>query len=464
MEEVRSIEEMSGSELLDHVDDLATMQRRCEVQILQAAVQHAALNNPETLDPQLAKLPGRERAIRFGGVGTEAVAEFASAELGARLGVSPWSAHSLMADALDLVIRLPRLWARVEALEVKASYARYVARRTRDLTLEQAGHVDERVVEAADGRIPWSRFEELVAAAIVAADRWSAMRREDEEATRQYANPTRSAENGMRGFYIRAPFAVIARLDATVQHIADLLAAQGDTDDNDHRRVKAILLLANPAAAVQLLAGHHTQKAPSPHPSDDQPDEPGVDEPGVDEPGVDEPGEDLDWSKLLPAVTILVHLYRGTPEAPSEGVVRVEGLGPVTEAYLRRHLTHAAHVTVTPVLDLEGQAPVDGYEIPDRHRQAVHLMTPADTFPFAPNTSRGNQIDHTEAYDPGADPGAGQSRIGNYGPMTQFHHRVKTHGNWDVQQPYPGIYLWRDPHGAYYLIDHTGTRRLRTAA
>ena len=441
MEAVRSVEDMSGSELLDHVDDLATTQRRCEVEILKAAVHHAVINNPDTLDPQLTKLPGRERARRFGGVGTEAVAEFASAELGARLGVSPWSAHSLMADALDLVIRLPRLWARVEALEVKASYARYVARRTRDLTLEQAAHVDERVAESADGRIPWSRFEELGAAAIVAAARWSAMRREDEAAKRQFANPTRSTEDGMRGFFIRAPFAVIARFDATVQHVADVLAARGDTDDNDRRRVKAILILANPAAAVQLLASAA----------------------GADpEPAADD-GVDVDWSKLLPAVTILVHMYRGTADAPSEGVARIEGVGPISDAYLSRHLCRAASVTVVPVFDIEGQAPVDSYEIPDCHRRAVHLMCPADVFPFAPNTSRDKQIDHTVPYQH-SPPGAGQSRIGNYGPMTPFHHRVKTHGNWQVQQPFPGIFIWRDPHGAYYLVDHTGTRRIRTAA
>jgi hypothetical protein len=29
-----------------------------------------------------------------------------------------------------------------------------------------------------------------------------------------------------------------------------------------------------------------------------------------------------------------------------------------------------------------------------------------------------------------------------------------------VQQPFPGIYVWRDPHGAFYLVDHTGTRQL----
>ena len=31
---------------------------------------------------------------------------------------------------------------------------------------------------------------------------------------------------------------------------------------------------------------------------------------------------------------------------------------------------------------------------------------------------------------------------------------------WQVQQPFPGIYLWRDPHGAHYLVDHTGTRQV----
>ena len=47
--------------------------------------------------------------------------------------------------------------------------------------------------------------------------------------------------------------------------------------------------------------------------------------------------------------------------------------------------------------------------------------------------------------------------------MTTLHHRIKTHGRWQVQQPFPGIYVWRDPHGAFYLVDHTGTRRLRGA-
>ena len=82
-------------------------------------------------------------------------------------------------------------------------------------------------------------------------------------------------------------------------------------------------------------------------------------------------------------------------------------------------------------------------------------MTPADTFPYGSSLSRKQQLDHTVSFDEG-----GESGIGNYGPMTTSHHRIKTHGGWQVRQPFPGIYVWRDPHGGFTLVDHTGTRRL----
>jgi hypothetical protein len=80
-------------------------------------------------------------------------------------------------------------------------------------------------------------------------------------------------------------------------------------------------------------------------------------------------------------------------------------------------------------------------------------------FPYASNTTRRQQIDHTRPYmspDNGGPPG--QTSLANLGPMTGFHHRVKTHGAWQIKQPFPGIYCWRDPHGRIYLVDHTGTR------
>lgn len=428
-----ALDELTEADLLDHADEVARRQRECEAQVLRIAVQVAILNNPERLDPEISRLPGRERARRFGGVGTPEVSEFAAAALGARLGISTGSAHSLMADALDLLIRLPQLWRRVEALEVKASYARFVARRTRDLGVEQAAYVDERSAESADGRIPWSRFEDLVTGLIVASDPEAAARKEEELVRRQVARPTRSTQDGMRGFFIRGPFPVIALLDARVQWIADILASLGDTSDEDARRVKAVAVLADPHQAVALIEAFVQWR--------DRPE------------AVERP--EVDWPAILPGVTLHLHTYAG---AEATGAVRAEGHGPVTEEWVRRHLGPHARFTIKPVFDLAGQAPVDAYEIPDRHRQAVHLMTPADTFPWGASTSRSHQVDHTEAFRHRGPPG--QSRVGNYGPMSAFHHRIKTHGEWDVRQPFPGIYLWRDPHGATYLVDHTGTRRL----
>ena len=370
---------------------------------------------------------------RFGGVGTPDVAELAAVAPGARLQVSTGSAHSLMADALDLMIRLPQLWRRVEALEVKASYARYVARRTRDLSVDQASYVDERVAESADGRIPWSRFEDLVTGLVVASDPEVAARQEREVANRQVAHPTRSTQDGMRSFFIRGPFSVIALFDARVQWFADVLASLGDTDDVDARRVKAVAILADPLEAVALMEAFVAWR--------DRPDE--------------APRPDVDWPTILPAVTLHVHTYAG---AEPTGVARVEGHGPVTEAWVRDHLGPHARFTISPVLDVLGQAPVDSYEIPDRHREAVHIMTPADTFPWGASRARTHQVDHTQAFRHRGPPG--QSRIGNYGAMTAFHHRIKTHTGWQVRQPFPGIYLWRDPHGATYVVDHSGTRRL----
>jgi len=158
-------------------------------------------------------------------------------------------------------------------------------------------------------------------------------------------------------------------------------------------------------------------------------------------------------------VRLYVHTYG---HADGTGLARIEGHGPVTEDYLRRVLGPRARFTVTPVLDIEGQAPVDAYEIPDKHRQAVHLLTPADVFPYASSTSRSMEVDHTTPYDAAGPPG--QSRIGNYGPMTRLHHRIKTFGQWTARQPFPGVYVWRDQYGALYLVDNSGTRRVSDAA
>ncbi len=435
--------DLAGTHLLEELDVLHRAQREAETRILRAATDFALEHGEETIDRARALLPGRERAIRLGGEGTPQVAEFAPALVAGRLQLSPYAAGRLVADGLDLRFRLPELQRRLDLCEIRVGHARFVARSTRDLTMGQAQLVDARVAELADGRISWSRFEALVEAAIIESDPVAAAERERRAAAEQFARPTRSTDHGIRGFYIRAGLGVIAQFDAGVAFLADALETVGVPGTDDERRVRAVQLMANPAKAIAVLHAASEVRAGRQTPQ------------GVFRLLPDE-------STLVPQVDLHVHLSQHTVESEFTGVARVEGHGPLSAGWVRDHLGPRCVFRINPVLDLAGQTPVDGYEVPDRHRRAVHLMTPADTFPFASNTTRSKQIDHTEAYVRGGPPG--QSRIGNYGPMTTLHHRIKTHGGWDVKQPFPGIYLWRDPAGAFYLVDHTGTRRVAPAA
>jgi hypothetical protein len=137
------------------------------------------------------------------------------------------------------------------------------------------------------------------------------------------------------------------------------------------------------------------------------------------------------------------------------------GIGPITVAQLRDLLGHY-HVTVRPVLDLRDQIPIDAYEIPHAMREALRLARPSSVFPYSRTGTSTPDFDHTDPYRPpdrGGPPG--QTRPGNLGPMIRFGHRVKTHGTgWHVQQPVPGVYLWRTPHGYWYRVDNDGTHAL----
>lgn len=169
-----------------------------------------------------------------------------------------------------------------------------------------------------------------------------------------------------------------------------------------------------------------------------------------------------DPRRLLPKVTLYVHVHEETLGNGGHGVARWEGEGPITPAYIRDFLGPACHVDIKPVIDLARQAPAAGYETPARLREAVHLRSPSDVFPFAPNVGREKQLDHTVPYTRphDRDDQHDQTRLDNLGPMTGYHHRVKTHGGWQVVQPFNGIFLWKAPHGSVYLVDNSGTRQL----
>ena len=103
--------------------------------------------------------------IPIAGAGAPLVAEFCLAELGAALGVSTDAGRALVADALDLRHRLPRLWSRVQSHTLPAWRARRIAAATRHLTAEAAAFVDRNLAPVAY-RIGLSQQDRTIEAAV----------------------------------------------------------------------------------------------------------------------------------------------------------------------------------------------------------------------------------------------------------------------------------------------------------
>jgi hypothetical protein len=527
MEMVLDLDDTAAT--LAALSELRLARMAADRDILLTAVHYADVRNGETArttaGPDGRALPGMERPVRLGGTGTPLVAEFAAADVAGELEISPFTARSLIADGLDLRHRHPRLWARVQACEVPVWAARKIAAATRGLDAAGAALVDARVAPYADGRLAWSRLFEVLEAAVIEADPDAAAERERRAAEESFAKVGRSNDHGQKTLYVKDNAAAIARLDATIAYLADALKALGDTHPEEIRRVKAVVIMANPLQAVQLLATFQARARRidnGPGYGEDQPfpddttddindgaaagtagsdraphdDEATSREQRCHGEGVNaflrpEPfrpsdipccphaqatagmagGYRIDWAKLLPTVTLYLHLAVTPPTTGAQDggelqswvgdVVRWEGEGPVTVAYMRELLGPWCRFTIKPLIDLPGQVPVTAYETPASMREAVHLITGGDVYPYASSTSRRLDLDHVEPYRPPDDGGPpGQTRPGNLAPLTRFHHRLKTHGGWQVREPFPGIYLWRAPHGSIFLVDHTGTRKI----
>jgi hypothetical protein len=380
------------------------------------------------------------------------------------LRISDGAASRLIGDALDLRHRLPKIWAAAVAGQAPAHQARHIATATRHLTKDQAGFVDARLTTAL-GALSWNRLHTLIEAASDQADPVRAEQRAALAAQERFVRLGRNSEHGLKMIIARATAGGAIWFKATIDRIADILARQGDNDPVDIRRSKAIGILAQPAQALRLLCQHQDDECDGLSDEPDFADEPAEDDDDGDEcasPVIDDdcPASDqetapephrslqitpppLDPAKARPCAVIYVHLSEEALNA-SRGVARVEEVGPVLLSQLRMILGDHCSISVKPVIDLPaGHTAVDAYEIPASLREQILLRNPADAFPYAAAVSRSIDIDHTIPYlnpDKGGPPG--QTRIGNLGPHTRYHHRIKTHSSWQVSQPEPGTWLW----------------------
>ena len=247
-----------------------------------------------------------------------------------------------------------------------------------------------------------------------------------------------STHHGTKTMIVKADAADLIRFDATIDRVADDLKILGDPRNQDQRRAAAFGVLADPQTALNLRADAYATYTGQPMPV-------------------------RTGQRTAPhtQVSLYVHL---TDDAlrTNQGVARVEGIGPVTTDQIRRWLNAPdVAVVVKPVIDLNNQAPVDGYEIPDRLREAVHLITPTDVFPHATNKTRRMDLDHTSPLRPGWATRANRHRQprphDTVPPPDQNPRTLETHPT------LPRHHVWQTPHGRHLLVDHTGTTLLRAA-
>ncbi|MGO4258028.1 DUF222 domain-containing protein, partial [Marmoricola sp. RAF53] len=133
-----------------------------EVDVLVSAVTWASLHTVS--DPEFAATWG-DTPIPLAGEGAPLVSNFCVTEFSAALGMSDRSGRALIAEAMELAHRLPRVWHRITTGTLKVWRARLIASKTLHLSMDAAAYVDAQVARFAH-RIGAAETDRLVDAAI----------------------------------------------------------------------------------------------------------------------------------------------------------------------------------------------------------------------------------------------------------------------------------------------------------
>jgi hypothetical protein len=177
---------LTASEVIDRVREARDDEHEAAVRQLHLAVHWALLHPcPDTEwpahwgDPRLD-----EQVTPLAGEGAPLVAEFAPADLAAALDLTLDAGRQLIADALELVYRLPRLWALVVAGTVPVWRARAISRETHDLGPDAVAFAD-RLICATPAKIGLVDAARLVQEARLYFDPDRAIADEEHELTRR---------------------------------------------------------------------------------------------------------------------------------------------------------------------------------------------------------------------------------------------------------------------------------------
>ncbi|MGW1342386.1 DUF222 domain-containing protein [Kribbella sp. NPDC002412] len=231
---------------------------RLEARLLEHAQIYADRYHPDACRTRPGRPfdDGRERAVVLGGDGCPEIAEFAPAEFGVMLGISPGAAADYIGQALALRHRFPFTWARVLAGEATPWKARKIATACLELSQEAAKTVDQRVAKVVDSLTP-GRLDKIVEAAKKHADPDAARAKAEEKKRERGVYVGRSDEHGTKKIFIRTGSGHAIRFNARITSIAEALKILGDTASLQSRRADAVGIIADPRYTEELLHQAH---------------------------------------------------------------------------------------------------------------------------------------------------------------------------------------------------------------
>ncbi|NYG54598.1 HNH endonuclease signature motif containing protein [Nocardioides perillae] len=465
-------------------------QRTADARLMYAACAWADLHPADALDEATVAGTYGDTALKVAGAYGPGVTEFAVAEFATRLGRSTTAGAAYLGQSLVCRHLLPRLWDAVQAHRVDGWRARLVARMVlgKDLTPEAAGWVDRHVTPVAQ-TIGATTLERLVAEAL------ARFMPDEAELAQAEAREQRRFEVHLQG---RPADDLTGTVDASgcfdlpdgltihdaVVEEKQRLRALGATAESGPLSAQALLNLvvrgsdgASTQGTLDLVTADGGRAA--------SPDE-RVETPEAGAPQPGSPGRSRQRRRYLlhlhlSDAVLRTSMFPGRLRAGDGAVGRVEETrAPVSATAIRDWLTTAGidgvapHVTVLPVIDLAEAVHTEAYEVPRRLRTQTALIHLACVFPWCGRAARRCDHDHTVPYNP-TDPAgeadeATNGPVGgptcscNIAPLCRPHHRLKTHGHaatrWTLTPAGAGAWLWKSPHGAHYLRDHTGTRPL----
>jgi hypothetical protein len=442
---------LDAAGILGAARDLRREANAAEAGVLAKALEWAHLHVVDDVEDAAtwSVVEGHDTGIPIAGEGCPLVSEFAIGEFATALGLSDASGRNLIAQALELAHRLPKIWFRVQAGQLAPWRARRIAEETLFLSADAAAWVDAQLAPFAH-KTGVAGTQRLVQTAIARFMPEHAAEQRRRAADQRYfaVDHDQVSFAGTSRVHGELDLADALDLDDAVTAVAQRLADLGCADPLEVRRATALGMLARGEQPLEF----------------DSPGEP------VSTGATTGEGERTETGRVPRRIrarrrdiVLYVHLSddalrsgdRNLPVALENTGGHLLTAGQVAEWCGR---PDTDRVIVKPVIDLTTQHQTDAYRVPDAIAEHVELRDRTCMFPWCHRPARSCDKDHVISYDPDGPPG--QTNTRNLAPLCRRHHRMKTHGGWTYSMLEQGTYLWRSPYGYSYLRDQTGTEDL----